>query len=78
MIEPVQLENRAVAPQALTDRQRQVLSEVERYVEFAGEAPSVRFLARRLSLHPTTVEDHLRAICRKGWLRTPRPSVPRP
>jgi DNA-binding transcriptional regulator YhcF (GntR family) len=46
-----------------------------RYGQFAGEPPSVRFLARRLGLHWTTVQDHLVAIHRKGWLPSPRPSL---
>jgi len=68
-------ENRAVPPEPLTDRQREVYAEMVRYGQFAGEPPSVRFLARRLGLHWTTVQDHLVAIHRKGWLPSPRPSL---
>ena len=70
---PTAPENRAQPPEALTDRQREVYAEMVRYGKFAGEAPSVRFLARRLGLHWTTVQQHIEAIHHKGWLPAPRP-----
>ena len=65
------------APQDLTDRQRQVYTLIARYVEATGEPPSVSFLARKMSVHRTTIQFHLEAICRKGWLSSPRPWLQR-
>lgn len=66
MIEPSDLHNGGVAPRDLTDRQQSVLELCQRYFDTAGEPCSVRYLARRLDLHPKTVQDHLNALLRKG------------
>lgn len=58
----------------LTDRQRAVLVLISGYYRQFGEPPSIRFVARQLSLHPKTVQEHLDALCRKGWLRSPGPA----
>jgi DNA-binding MarR family transcriptional regulator len=55
----------------LPTQQRQVLLIIEQYVGATGEACPARYLARRLNLHHSTVQDHLRALFQKGWLRTP-------
>jgi DNA-binding MarR family transcriptional regulator len=55
---------------ALTVRQREVLVLCERYLRETGEPASVRYLARRLGVHPSTIVDHLEALARKNWLRT--------
>lgn len=62
----------AVAP--LADRQRVVLRLIERYLDATGEYPSVSHIARRLGIHHSTVQQHLGAIYRKGWLRSASPS----
>lgn len=54
----------------LTSRQRDVLSAILTYHEAVGEEPSVRYIARRLNLHHSTIQDHLSALQRKGWLRS--------
>jgi hypothetical protein len=54
-----------------TTQQRKVLSIIEQYFGATGEACPARYLARRLNLHHSTVQDHLRALFQKGWLRTP-------
>lgn len=59
---------------SLAARQRQVLVVIARYWQATGEYPSQRYLARRLSLHLSTVQDHLDALYRKGWLSTPTPA----
>ena len=66
MIEPSDLQNHGVQPSELTNRQQAVLELCQRYFETAGEPCSVRYLARRLDLHPKTVQDHLNALLRKG------------
>lgn len=61
-----------VAP--LTERQREVLRVIAQVYAAIGEPPSVRYLARRLGVHHSVVEDHLAVLCRKGWLATPTPA----
>lgn len=61
-----------VAPLAV--RQRAVLVLIARFYEATGETPSVQYIARRMGLHPKTVHEHLEALWRKGWLRTPSPA----
>jgi DNA-binding MarR family transcriptional regulator len=56
---------------ALTTRQRGVLEAIERYEDATGEPCSAHYLARRFSINPSTIRDHLFALYRKGWLRTP-------
>ena len=60
----------------LTDRQETVLRAVERYYEVTGEPCPIRYLARRLSRHHSTIQSHLEALERKGWLATRGPAVP--
>ena len=55
----------------LTTKQRRLLEEIDRYSRMSGEPCSAAWLARRLSLHPTTVHEHLQALFRRGWLNTP-------
>lgn len=62
------------AREGLTCRQARVLEAIAQYFQATGEICSVTFLARRLSLSRATVRDHLHALHRKGWLRTPTPS----
>jgi len=53
-----------------TDRQREVLDEIERYNEATGEGASISYLARRLDLHRTTIHQHVVYLRRKGFLKT--------
>jgi len=62
-----------VAP--LADRQRAVLRVIARHFDATDEYPSVPYIARRLGLHHSTVQQHLNALYRKGWLRAPMPSA---
>jgi DNA-binding MarR family transcriptional regulator len=57
----------------LTERQRAVLAVIARYHAATGEACSVRFIARRLSIDPSTAQEHIEALYRKGWLRSAAP-----
>jgi Mn-dependent DtxR family transcriptional regulator len=61
-----------VAP--LATRQREVLRLIARFYKATGEFPSVLYIARRLAVHHSVVQDHLLALHAKGWLRTPEPS----
>jgi predicted ArsR family transcriptional regulator len=54
-----------------TTQQRKVLLIIERYVDATGEACPASVIARKLQLHHSTVQEHLRALFTKGWLRTP-------
>jgi repressor LexA len=53
----------------LTRKQNQVLETARRLEHEQGYAPSVRELARALDLSPPTVQEHLVALERKGFLR---------
>ena len=72
MRQPADEGARSVQP--LADGQRRVLRVVQQYLDATGEPPTTNYIARRLSLHHATVQQHLRACFRKGWLRTPTPS----
>lgn len=54
----------------LTTKQRSMLIIIERYCEATGEACPGTYLARRLNLHHSTVQEYLRVLHRKGWLRS--------
>lgn len=61
----------------LTGRQRMVLETVIRYYRATDEPCPASFVARRLSIHHSTAQEHFFALHRKGWLRTPNaPAVP--
>lgn len=57
----------------LSRQQRLVLEVIVRYFQATSEPPSVCYVARRLKLHHSTVQEHLRAIHEKGWLVVPHP-----
>ena len=84
MIEPGELHTTKVdprqveTPRTLTERQSQVYAEIVKVHDVTGEGASVRYLARRLSLHHSTIQEHLAALRRKRWLRSSgSPAVPR-
>lgn len=61
----------------LTTKQRALLIIIERYYKATGEACPGRYLARRLNVHHSTVQQQLAELHRKGWLRSPSaPSAP--
>lgn len=55
-------------PLRVTDRQLEVLRAVRGWVIDRGRMPSVRELAATLSRSPSTVQQHLRALERRGYL----------
>jgi Mn-dependent DtxR family transcriptional regulator len=61
----------AVRP--LADRQRDVLNTIVRFFVHTGEHPSVCYVARRLGIHHKTVQQHIEALYRKGYLSSPSP-----
>lgn len=63
--------------QPITDRQRELYNLIEKVCDLTGEPPTERFLARRIGVHHSTVQWHLHALHRKGWLRTPTPWIAR-
>lgn len=68
--------NRPARP-ALTKAQTRILGEIALYVEVTGEPAGGRYLARRLGLHHSTVQQQLERLHRQGWLRGPgAPSAP--
>ncbi|RMG12367.1 MAG: MarR family transcriptional regulator [Deltaproteobacteria bacterium] len=52
----------------LSARQLEVLDTLRAFAEQHGRMPSVRELARRLERSASTVQQHLDALVRKGWL----------
>ena len=73
MITGAELTNRhalGVTPLPLTARQAEVLAAIVRYHDLTGEPVSGGYLSRRLSLHYSTIREHLAALHRKGWLVT--------
>lgn len=61
----------------LPDKQRRALHVIEVYYAATGEACPLRYIGRRLNLHPSTVAGHIEKLYRKGWLRAPNgPAIP--
>jgi SOS-response transcriptional repressor LexA len=54
-----------------TTQQRKVLQIIERYSELSGHPCPASFVAHKLNLHHSTVQEHYRALHRKGWIKTP-------
>src|SRR5215510_15069114 len=56
----------------LTERQQAILDFINEYVEDNGFPPSVREIGRRFEIYPATVQDHISALERKGYLQKKR------
>src|SRR2546422_1752883 len=56
----------------LTDRQQAILNFINKYVEDNGFPPSVREIGRQFGVYPATVQDHISALERKGYLQKKR------
>lgn len=67
------IRERGHASEPLAHRQREVLMLIQRCHEVTGEAPSMRCIARKLEISLRTVQWHINALYRKGWLRSPDP-----
>jgi repressor LexA len=53
----------------LTQRQHRVLATIERFITDEGYTPSVREVGSIVGLAPATVQQHLDALERKGYIR---------
>jgi repressor LexA len=56
----------------LTDKQQAILDFVDNYVKDNGFPPSVREIGRQFGIFPATVQDHISALERKGFLQKKR------
>ena len=56
----------------LTDRQQAILDFITEYVNENGFPPSVREIGRQFGIYPATVQDHISALERKGYLHKKR------
>jgi repressor LexA len=56
----------------LTEKQQAILDFVEKYVKENGFPPSVREIGRQFGIYPATVQDHISALERKGYLQKKR------
>lgn len=54
-----------------TSKQRAILTIIEHYSAATGEACPATHVARRLNVHHSTIQEHYKALFRKGWLRAP-------
>ena len=57
----------------LTQRQHRVLVTIEGFVRDEGYTPSVREVGSIVGLAPATVQQHLDALERKGYIRRSGP-----
>ncbi|PYS37785.1 MAG: repressor LexA [Acidobacteria bacterium] len=56
----------------LTQRQEAILNFINESVEQNGFPPSVREIGRHFGIYPATVQDHISALERKGYLQKKR------
>src|SRR5438105_5935355 len=56
----------------LTERQQAILDFINEYVEENSFPPSVREIGRHVEIYPATVQDHISALERKGYLQKKR------
>jgi repressor LexA len=56
----------------LTERQQAILDFINSYVNENGFPPSVREIGRQFGIYPATVQDHITALERKGYLQKKR------
>src|ERR1043165_688210 len=56
----------------LTERQQEILDFINEYVEENSFPPSVREIGAQFGIYPATVQDHISALERKGYLQKKR------
>ena len=56
----------------LTDKQQAILDFINGYIEDNGFPPSVREIGKHFEIYPATVQDHISALERKGYLQKKR------
>jgi repressor LexA len=54
---------------SLTARQNEILTLIRDYQNQHGYPPSLRELAGHFKVYPNTIQDHLKALIRKGYLK---------
>lgn len=78
MIEATRAQPRSDYPahlHTLTTRQRILVEAIDQYERGTGEPCPANWLARRFSLHHTSVRESLERLHRSGWLLTPNAPV---
>jgi repressor LexA len=56
----------------LTEKQQAILDFIQDYLEAHQYPPSVREIGKRFGIYPATVQDHIAALERKGFLQKQR------
>jgi repressor LexA len=56
----------------LTERQQAILDFINEYVGENGFPPSVREIGKHFGVYPATIQDHISALERKGYLQKKR------
>ena len=56
----------------LTERQQEILDFINEYVQENGFPPSVREIGSHFGVYPATIQDHISALERKGYLQKKR------
>lgn len=56
---------------ALPTKQRRILEAINDYWRATGEPCPGAVLARRFNVHHSSIQKHLSALHRRGWLRSP-------
>ena len=56
----------------ITERQQAILDFINEYAESNGFPPSVREIGKHFGVYPATVQDHISALERKGYLQKKR------
>jgi repressor LexA len=56
----------------LTEKQQAILDFIDKYAKENGFPPSVREIGREFGIYPATVQDHISALERKGYLQKKR------
>jgi repressor LexA len=59
-------------PGMLTERQQSILDFINDYIEENSFPPSVREIGGHFGIYPATVQDHISALERKGYLQKKR------
>jgi len=56
----------------ITERQQEILDFIHEYAESNGFPPTVREIGKHFGVYPATVQDHISALERKGFLQKKR------
>ena len=61
-----------IKPGMLTEKQQAILDFINKYIADNQYPPSVREIGKHFGIYPATVQDHISAIERKGFLQKKR------